>query len=269
MIPDQFSLLLKDIATLHHAYAAVIDTGFLVFARMLGFVIVAPILGRKDVPFTVKMGIALLMSGILLWTLPGGQAGFANSNNPMWYTLQIFINITVGAFIAFIASVIFETVSSAGSLMNIQIGLAAGMMFDPGTHQQVPLTEKLFSFIAVVIFFHVGGMYWIISALSRSFEIFPIYSVQPDFVRQISLDYLVQISGNTITIALQFVAPILVVTMAVDLLLGIVNRTAQQIQIYQLSFGLKPGIGFAVLLITLPIFIHMIQNFLSDYSAIF
>jgi len=83
------------------------------------------------------------------------------------------------------------------------------------------------------------------------------------------MDYLVQITGNALMIGTQLVAPVMVVTIAVDLILGVINRTAQQIQVFQLSFALKPSIGMAVFLITLPIFLKVLENYLTDYASIF
>lgn len=271
MAQESFSVLLNEIGFLSRQFDVAVDSGFLVFCRMLGFMLIAPIFGRKDIPFTCKVGMALMLSLILLWVLPvnPSQASRMISEDTMLYTLQVFINASIGFFLGFIATAIMDVVGAAGSMMNNQIGLSSAMMFDPSTRQQVALTEKLFSFIALLVFFHIGGAYWIISALKRSFEIFPLYTLQPDFTGQVSLDYIIQITGNSIAIATQLVAPILVVTMAIDLILGIVNRTAQQIQVFQLSFALKPCIGIAAFLLTLPIFIKLLENYLSDYAAIF
>jgi len=207
----------------------------------------------------------------LLWTMTSSLVPLneIHSDNFMDYGFQVFINVTIGSIIGFIGNVILLTVASAGALMNNQIGLSSAMMLDPGSKQQVALLETLFGFIGVIVFLNIGGLYWIISALSRSFTVFPLTLVRQDFLHQISLDYLIHISGNSLTIAVQMIAPIMVVTIATDLILGIVNRTAQQIQVFQLSFALKPCIGFAVFLTTLPIFLKLVENFLSDYALIF
>lgn len=272
MAVDQFGVVLNQIHVIHHQFAHIVDTFFLIFCRLLGFMIIGPVFGRKDIPFTMKTGMALMFSWMLVWTVAAdpAQSGLINSvDNLHWYLLQVIVNATVGLFIGFVATTIMEAVNAAGSLMNNQIGLSSAMMFDPSTRQQVALTERIFSFIALMVFFHIGGLYWIINAIVRSFEVFPLFSVQPDLVGQISLDYLIQISGNTLAIATNLVAPVIVVTMAVDLILGIVNRTAQQIQVFQLSFALKPCIGMAAFLATLPIFLKLVENYLTDHASIF
>ena len=271
MAADAFSTMMGDISTLHKVFHGVFDTGFLIFSRMLGFILIAPVFGRKDVPFNIKMGFCMMLTWVLVWIAPAhmAQRGWVNSDDLWWYLMQVFMNVTVGTFIGFIAACIMEVINAGGSLMNNQIGLSSAMMFDPSSRQQVALTEKLFGFIGLMVFFHIGGVYWLLDAFHRSFEVFPLYTVKMDFAAKVSLDYLVEITGNSLEIGTQLIAPVMVVTMSVDLILGIVNRVAQQIQVFQLSFALKPCIGIGAFLLTLPIFIKLLENYLSDYASYF
>jgi flagellar biosynthetic protein FliR len=269
MAADSFHILLQSVYSLHHEFARMVDMGFLVFARLLGFMLEGPALGRKDIPFTVKVGISLLLTVILIWVLPPTNPTLIQSDNWWIYTVQVGINITIGWVIGFLGATVMDTISAAGYLMNNQMGLSSAMMFDPSTRQQVGLTEKLLSMVGLIIFINMGGMYWILSALVRSFEVFPLHVVKPDFVGEINLDYVIQLTGGTIEVAMLMVAPVMVVTIAVDLMLGIINRLAQQIQVFQLSFGLKPSIGIAAFLAILPVFFKVVENFFHDHAAIF
>lgn len=268
---DSYTVLLNEIAVVSKQFHVFVDAGFLIFSRMLGLMLVAPVLGRKDVPFNIKVSFAMILSVVLLWTIPIPKeiSHSMLSDNVLLYCLQIGINVTIGLFIGFIAATIMEAINAAGSLMNNQIGLSSAMMFDPGSRQQVALMERFMGYIALIVFFQIGGMYWLITALIRSFEVFPLVSVRPDLVGQVSLDYVVQVTGNTFSVGLYLIAPVMLVTMAVDLILGIVNRAAQQIQVFQLSFALKPCIGLGAFLVTLPVLIRLLENYLNDYSRIF
>lgn len=271
MAIDQFSVVLREVMLIHKAYTGVIDTGFLIFSRILGFILIAPVLGRKDIPFNIKLSFALVLTFVMVWLIPAGpaQSSIINGENTLQYVLQIFMNVTVGLVIGFIAAAIMEVIGSAGSLMNNQLGLSSAMMFDPSTRQQVALTEKLMTFMGLMVFFQMGGMYWLISALYRSFEIFPLYVIEQPITKTINLEYLVQITGNCFSLGLVFGGPVLVVTMTVDMILGIVNRAAQQIQVFQLSNALKPVIGLSAFLASLPIFIKLLENYFRDHVSIF
>ena len=274
--PDTFQSVMTQIHVLHNHYAQFIDTWILVFTRVLAFVVASPILGRQDIPFNIKLSFGFMLSLVFmnsLDTIPVHNNtehwAVVHSENVILYTIQMFVNAVIGLVIGFIASMIMQTVNASGSLVTNQVGLSSAMTFDPSTKQQVTLIEKLFGFIALMLFFNLGGIYWLITALVRSFELFPLDLIQPNLTREISFDYLVRLSGNTLEIGTLLSAPIMMITIVVDLILGIVNRTAQQIQVFQLSFALKPCIGVGMLLITFPFFIHAVETYLNDFSRIY
>lgn len=260
---------LASFAQLHATYGGMLDTALLVFSRMLAFLYFAPVFNRKDIAFNIKLALALFFTLTLLWLVPVESHGSFVKGNGGLFLLQIFMNVVVGALIGFIADMILQAIYAAGDIMNNQIGLSSAVIFDPSARKQVVILETLFVFITTVVFIHIGGLHWLILALKRSFEVFPLYTVNQPILKVINLDYLVTVSGNVLLIGTELVAPVMVVTMAIDIILGIVNRTAQQMPVFQLSFALKPAIGIAVMLSTLPLFLNALIDFLKDFSRIF
>ena len=43
-------------------FAVYLTTGFIIFARIMGFIRLAPILNRKEIPGLVKLSLALLLT---------------------------------------------------------------------------------------------------------------------------------------------------------------------------------------------------------------
>lgn len=268
-----FDLMLQGVGRMLGEHGAMLDYGLLVFARVLGFLVMAPVFNRRDIAFNIKLAFAVILTCMLLFHIPIDAAHspmrFTQNGNLGPFVLLLGVNATVGALLGFIADMILRAVFSAGSMMNNQIGLSSAMVFDPSSRAQVMLLERLFGFLGTLAFLHIGGVYWLVLALKRSFTVFPLLAINPDIVGQINISYLITVSGNVLTIATILAAPILVVTLAIDVILGIVNRTAQQIPVFQLSFALKPCIGVAVFLATLPLFMQVMMNFLSQYASFF
>ena len=265
----QFDAALNGFTTLYTQYGSMLDAGLLILSRTLAFMQMGPIFNRKDVAFNVKIAFAIFLSITLLWIIPVENPKGFSTGQILPFLALIFMNITVGLTLGFISDLIMKTVSAAGSMMNNQIGLSSAITFDPSSRTQVMIIDRLFSFIGLMLFFHLGGAYWVIQALERSFDVFPLFSIYQDIANEISIKYVILISSNIIIIATQFVAPIIVVTMSIDLILGIVNRTAQQMPVFQLSFAMKPSIGVAVMLATLPIFLQSLKNFLTDFHLFY
>jgi flagellar biosynthesis protein FliR len=260
---------LASFGRLHAEFGGILDTVLLMFARILAFIYFAPIFNRKDIAFPIKLSMALFLTAALLWLVPVESHGSFSKGQSGMFILQLLMNAVIGAMLGFIADMILQATHAAGDIINNQVGLSSAVIFDPSARKQVVLLETLFAFITTIVFIHVEGLHWLILALKRSFAMFPLYTVNHPLNQIINIDYLVAVSSNILTVATQLAAPVMVVTMAVDIILGVVNRTAQQIPVFQLSFALKPCIGVAIMLVTLPIFLNALMHFLMDYSRFF
>lgn len=272
MVASESLVLLKNVGAFVQAYQHILDVGFLVFARLLGFSLSAPVFGRKDLPFVFRINFAIafsiLITSIGMNSLPHG--GIIDSTEHMGlYIVQIFINLGVGLLVGFIGQMILEGITSAGALANNQMGLSAAMTFDPSSRQQVSILDKLFGFIALMLFFHINGMHWMLAAINKTFTIIPLWQSKPNFAELISGPMIIHLSGQTLDAALLMIAPIFIVTIGLDLILGIVNRTAQQIQVFQLSYALKPAVGLAIFWMTLPNFLDLARQYLEQSFKVF
>lgn len=238
--------------------------GLIIFARFLAFFIFAPIFGRKDIPFNVKIGLAIILTAMFINILhiqapPRGTS----------FILAIVLNGTFGMLIGFIATCIFDVVTAAGDTINSQMGLSAAMILDPSTKTQSSLMGNLVGFIGTIIFINLDGMQWLISAFVRGFEIFPIYSTSIPLAQIINMNYLIEITSNVLIIGLQIASPILIATLALDVILGIISKIAPQINVFQLSFLFKPLLGMAIILALLPLLVNIITDHFLYYSRIF
>lgn len=245
-------------------FSAKTEAGLYIFARFMGFVVTAPIFSRKDVTTLIKIGFSFLMTITFVSVLnpappPEGHSLF----------LGIFLNIAFGSIIGITSNIIISAIGACGDIINMQMGLSSAVMFDPGTRGQTSLVGKIFAFLAVLVFIHEGGIYWLINAFYRSFEVFPIYATTFPVKNVLNLNYLILISANVIIIGLQMAAPVLMATLAMDIILGIISKTAPQVNVFQLSFMFKPVMGVAVLIITMPLLINVLSQYLTQFSSIY
>lgn len=265
-----FDAAMHSFDMLHKQLGPVVDGVLLMFFRMLAFATTGPIFNRKNIPIMVKLSAAVFFTGAMAWMVtPDTMGPLSHAEQYPPYLIQLVLNIVIGALLGFIADMILQAAYAAGSVMNNQIGLSSAMIMDPSSGKQAMLLETLFNNLTILLFIELGGVHWMLSALKRSFQVFPLYALSLPLAQTISLDYLTTVSGNILLIGVQLVSPIMVITMAVDMILGIMNRTAQQMPVFQLSFALKPCIGIAIMLMTLNAFMQALSNFLNEYSQIF
>lgn len=242
----------------------------LVFARLLAFLAFGTVFNRKDLPLILKISSALWISFFMVRLVPPGDWTAVQTTvtaAPGIFVVQVVVNIIIGAVMGFASDLVMQAIYAAGSMMTNQIGLSSAMMMDPTTRQQSMILQTLFSFIALVVFLEMDGLHWIIRGFVESLKVFPLQGVRPDLFAHIQLDGLLELSANTLTMAVMFIAPIMVVTIAVDVMLGVVNRAAQQIPVYQLSAGIKPTIGVGMFFLTISTFIQVVMWYLQQHHS--
>jgi len=266
----QFDAAMQAFSLIHKQYGPVLDGLLLLFFRVLSFALTGPIFNRKNLPIMVKLSAAVYFTVTLAWIVTADTLGpLSTAGQYPPYLIQLLLNIIIGSFLGFITDLILQASYAAGNFMNNQMGLSSAMIMDPSNGKQTMLLEALFSYITIVVFIYLGGIYWMISALRRSLDVFPLYAMHLPLIKTISLSYITMLSGDVLLVGTEMVAPVIVVTMAVDIMLGVVNRTAQQMPVFQLSFALKPSIGIAIMIITLTAYMQRLSDYLNDHAKIF
>ena len=238
--------------------------GALVFARMIGFFRFCPIFNRKDIPSLVKIPLALIVT-IFIVPFLSPEKVLTHCDS---FMLSLLLNVVVGAMIGYMAQLVTIAIDCGAEMINMQMGLSSATALDPTTSAQVSILTKMISLMGILIFIHLGGIYWLFKALVRSFEIFPLYSAQGPLSQLVKMDLLIKMSSNTLYMGLQIASPILLATLAQDIILGVISRTAPQVNVFQLSFLFKPVLGAAILVWILPMLMNIIEEYFLSFANI-
>ncbi len=244
---------------------AALATGIYIFARLIGFFRFAPVFNKKEIPGMVKICLALLFTFIVgPFLRPDTLAGTTDS-----FILSILLNFAVGAMIGYLAQLILIAVDAGADMINMQMGLSSAMVLDPTTSSQVSILTRIMSLLGVLIFIQIGGIYWLLRAFMRSFEIFPLFATSVPLKELVNMDYLVKLSSNVLFMGLQIASPILLATLGQDIILGVISKTAPQVNVFQLSFLFKPVFGAAIMVWILPMLLDVISDYFLTYANIF
>ena len=255
--------LIRELMKMFPMLNAYLAAGIFIFARLLGFFRLAPVFNRKEIPGMVKLSLALIFSIILTCTVKPDVHIIKES-----FVLSIFLNMVVGAMLGYIGQLILLAIDAGGDMVNMQMGLSSAMVLDPTTSSQVSIVGKCFSFLGLIIFINLGGVYWILNAFMRSFEIFPLDATLIPLAKLVNLDYMVELSSNVLFMGLQIASPILLATLGQDIILGVISKTAPQVNVFQLSFLFKPVLGAAIMVWILPMLVNIISDYFLSFSHI-
>ncbi len=256
--------ILAELMKMFPALNTMLAAGIMVFSRLIGFMRLAPVFNRKEIPGMVKLALCLLLTIIITPFVKPESLMVMDS-----FVLSIFLNIVVGALIGYMAQLILMAVEAGADMINMQMGLSSAMVLEPTTSSQVSILSKIMALFAILIFINLGGVYWLLRALMRSFEIFPIFATSIPLAKLVNMEYLISMSSNVLFMGLQIASPILLATLGQDIILGVISKTAPQVNVFQLSFLFKPVLGAAIMVWILPMLLNIISEYFLSYSNIF
>jgi len=230
-----------------------VELFLLIFVRMTGLFVTAPIFGRKNIPVYFKIGFAFT-SAILMANVIKVDHIIA-TDSFLLYSLYIIKEFFVGVVIGYVAYIIFTSIYIAGQIIDMQIGFGMVNVFDPISNIQVPVTANLYFILAMIIFLVTNGHHVLIKALFKSFDLVPLGSAG---IAPKMMDDLIGVFGQIFTIGFKIAAPVVAAVLITDVVLGIISKTIPQMNVFVLGMPLKIFIGVIIVMITIPAFIYIV-----------
>jgi flagellar biosynthetic protein FliR len=214
--------------------------------RTLSMLATVPVLSSRAVPVRVKIGLAFFVALCAQASLPPQPVVALDSPQGLAMVAQ---QVLVGVTLGFAARIVFAALEFAGELIGLQMGLNFAGFFDPATGSQGTATSRFFGTIGSLLFVVINGHLLLLAALVRSFVSFPV-SDQPFAVIQVLQP---QVWGSEIfKLGLWIALPIVAMLLFVNLVLGVISRVAQQLQIFSVGFAITSSLGLIGILMTLP-----------------
>ncbi len=227
-----------------------LDVFLLVFVRMTGLFVIAPIFGRRNIPTYFKIGFSFFIALILVNTTAVQPVQYDGSI--LSYVLLVTKEFIVGLSIGFVSYMVFTAIYVAGEIIDMQIGFGVVNVIDPISNIQVPITSNLYFILSMLLLFLVNGHHVIIKALFDSFSTLPIGTA----VFDASLtDGLLKLFTTVFMTGFKIAAPIVAAIIVTDIALGVISRMVPQLNIFVIGMPLKIFMGLFIIVITIPIFI--------------
>ena len=226
-----------------------------VFFRVGALILFVPVLGSRQVPVSMKIGLILFTSIVIFplvqaRPLPEPQGIFA---------LAVFLlsDVTIGLGIAYITRLIFAAVQIAGTVVDFQMGFGVVNVIDPQTDTQVSVTAQFHNIVAVLIFLVVDAHHFILQAIVESFFI-----INPAEINFSSLtpEYMLYLFSGTFTTAVKIAAPIMAILFFLSVGLGLVARTVPQMNVFIVGFPLQIGVGLLMVGLSISFFSILVQQ---------
>ncbi len=227
----------------------------LIFVRMTGLFVTAPIFGRRNIPTYFKVGFAFTVSLLMANIIKVDHLLVVD--NFLIYAMYIMKEFIVGIVIGFVAYVVFTCIYIAGQIIDMQMGFGMVNVMDPMSNIQVPVTANLYYMAAMLVFLITNGHHLLLKALFHSYTIIPLGTavIGPELGDNIG--YLFQ---NILGIGFRIAAPVVAAVIICDIVLGIVSKTIPQMNVFLLGMPIKIFIGLILLLTTIPSFAYIVSQ---------
>lgn len=161
----------------------------------------------------------------------------------------------------FAMRLIFTAVEMAGDLAGMQMGLGFASFYDPVNASYTPVIAQFLGILATLAFLSLNGHLYMLSVLSDSFQAFPISASLPSAA---AFRTLAEWGTTIFTHALQLSMPLIGALMITNLALGILTRSAPQLNIFAVGFPITLTVGFATLALSLPYLAPILDHSLGE-----
>ncbi len=240
-----FSLLL---ALGHFQPMTVLAVFFLTMGRIFPIVAIAPFIGTKNVPATIRVMFSVSLIAIFLpQNLMTLQHDIVFN---IFYIGYLLKEVLIGFVLAFLSTVPFLIAQMAGGLVDFQRGASSLQVSDPTTQTQTGPIGLLCNFVLIASFYALNGPILYFNGLADSYVVIPVDSLLSVSILNLQAPFwqqIYQLLAMMMRIATQLAAPALIGILLTDLFLGIANRLAPQVQIVFLGIALKSWVGIALM----------------------
>ena len=228
----------------------------LVMARFGGAFAICPALTESMIPGVARRAATIGLAWIAIpWVhanMPPGE--------PVWWMFGLVAlkEALLGALIGFFAAIPFWVAENVGNFIDNQRGATMGEVYSPLNGSQVSTTGIFFTQLVSTLFFVGGAVFVFLGALYKSYLLWPVFgdwgALSPG-ASSVALGALDGMLRTTVVVS----APVIILMFLATLGLGLVNRTAPQLNVFFLSMPVKSALGVAMLVIYVPFIMDMLM----------
>lgn len=224
----------------------------LMFLRVTGLFVLSPVLGRKNVPAPVKIGLSLLISYIFLLAYPVSMAPAIDTANLLGYVLLCVKELLTGLVLGYMTTLFFDVVMMAGQIMDVQIGFGMAQIYDPEMQASVSLVGSLMNYTLLLFFLAVDGHHALIKILYFSIDKLPVGQVV--FRAKEIKDLCVNAFSMAVSMAVSVALPVIAAELILEIIMGIMIRSVPQLNIFVVGLSVKILVGLLALALLIPFF---------------
>ncbi|MCP4078395.1 MAG: flagellar biosynthetic protein FliR [Gammaproteobacteria bacterium] len=216
------------------------------FMRISAMLMAIPVIGTRMVSTRIRVVLAVLISFVVVPLIPQVPAVDPLSLAGLTISLhQVLIGLAMG----FVLQMVLATLTIAGEVISMTMGLGFASMVDPANGVNVPVLSQFFLIMGTLMFLALGGHLMIIQLVVNSFQTLP---VSVDGISRESFWVIIKFGSEMFIGAAWIALPAVISILTITLAMGVVTRAAPQLNIFSIGFPVTMLVGFIILMLVMP-----------------
>ncbi|MER2226487.1 MAG: flagellar biosynthetic protein FliR [Carnobacterium sp.] len=232
-----------------------LQTIILIFIRVTSFIVVSPGFSIKGLPSVAKIALSMGITLAAYSAVPVME----QEAGTFFFAILILKEVLLGIAIGFITKLFFSAVEIAGNFVDFQVGFSMGAVYDPSMGINVSYYGKIYYWLSMCVFYLTNLHHVVIKSLIQSFQTMPISSTN---IGDFGVEGMMKLLGIIFELAFNLSAPMVIVALLTEVILGLISRSVPQINVLILGMPLKIVASFVIMLILLPTLIENIHEIL-------
>lgn len=219
----------------------------LIFVRIATFVFASPFFSTSNVPRRLKAGFSVIFSFIIFGAIPDLNVPAYSS---IWgYSILVLKEAMTGLIIGMGANICMSIVQFAGKISDMEVGLSMVQLLDPLTRESSGFMGSIYQYALILIMLITNMHYFFIKAIVETFSIIPIGGAI--FASDKIVDVMIRFMGDYVIISFRICLPIVACMLLLNAVLGIMAKTAPQMNMFSVGIQIKILVGLGILLLTI------------------
>ncbi len=218
-------------------------------ARISGFVLFNPVLGRRNIPGIFRSGLILVLSVFVIsYTAP---AAVRIPGSVVEMGLRILLELALGYLLGLVMNFFFYIPQLAGHAIDTQMGMTMNQVYDASAQANLSVSSVLLNTLMTLLFFAAGGHHTLLRMMLTSHEIVPFGAVTLGLE---AANAMLELFVECTLLAVKLCMPILAAELLGQLGMGVLMKVIPQINVFSINIELKVIIGLGLLLLLMAPF---------------
>lgn len=206
----------------------------------------------------LKIALCILVTYITFASNPEGIVIYRGAAD---FILLCVKELLFGMVLGYVTTLFFSIVQTAGQVMDMQMGFGMVNVFDVQSNISVPVTGNLMYVVMLITFFGVNGHIKLIHIIRSTFGHIPVGGVALNPV--IGLVAL-EVFALAFLLSVNVAMPLIASGLLGEVAMGFLVRAIPQMNVFVVGIPIKIAIGFLMLLLILPVFIHFTDTLFKN-----